>query len=1344
MRILLLIFFAFGNLFALAQHSGVRFVENKGQWEQPVLFKAGIPGGSCYLENDRFTFNFLDSEQLFRRHQAHSGEPVETPLEDFIRGHAYQVIFKNSQLPVLQTRNPSPDYFNYFLGSDPAKWASFARAYETITLEQIYPLTNLKVYTSGDNVKYDFVIQPGGQSENIELEYQGVDNLKIKKGKLIVSTSVNEIIEAKPFAYQLIDGKIIEIECDYQLSEKTIRFAVGDYDKNLPLIIDPELSFSTYSGSTADNFGFTATFDQEGFLYSGSSIFGNGYPTTLGAYQTSWAGGTGAGSLAGNDIGITKYDTSGTSLVYSTYIGGSSDELPHSLIVNQQGELYLYGTTSSPNYPTTGGAFQEVFNGGSAFAPSGVGVSYVNGSDIVVSKLSAAGTDLLASTFIGGTGNDGLSTGTGLKFNYADEMRGEVLFDNDDNVIIVSSTYSADFPVTSEAFQPTIGGNQDGCIIKLDSDLENVLFGTYLGGLQPDAAYAVDVDSENNVIVTGGTVSTDFPVTAGTISGSFNGGSADGYVTILSPDLSEILHSTYYGTNQYDQLYFVQLDNEDNIYVFGQTRGPTGALIQNAAYNVNNGGMLVAKFEPDLSGIIWSTRFGSGASVNPNLSPAAFLVDVCNKIYLSGWGGQTNVSSNPNAGYTTGLPVTADAYQSTTDGSDFYIMVLEEDASALTYASFFGGNQSNEHVDGGTSRFDRSGKIYQSVCAGCGNNDDFPIWPPNAWSPTNQSNNCNNGVFKFDFGLPITIAQFTAYDVCLPEQVSVNNQSSGAVEYNWYVNGELVSDQSNPALDLDEPGSYTITLSAFNAETCNMTDSATQVVNVYPMLELEPIADVNLCDPDTVFLSANTSGTATSFHWSTQPDFSDQINDSPQDSIIAVFPMETTTYYLLVSNGFCEEEESITVTPAPQAEINLSSVPGCDGDTVSIELTNLTPEISFENITWSPSDAILSGQGTPNLEIITSGSYFLTANVLTENGCLLSDSVFIDTDELILQVSPDTTLCNNSQTATLTATTNGVAQSYVWSENPDFSNPINSDGENTIDVSPEETTTYYIQAQNGNCIRNGEVTVFVVDGSAALSPEFTICLHDTLQIEAVNLIPSVELSYLWSPEEEIISGASTSTITVSPEETTVYEVLITTEDGCSFSQSTIVYVSDLGTGGVFASVDPNTIPAGESAVLNAIPNNPDYLYFWNPTGGLANPYAASTLATPEETTTYTVTIIDQTSGGAGNCQKSASVILKVYDFVCGPPNLFLPNAFTPNGDGNNDVLYLRGDNITNMHLAIYNRWGELVFETNNQSVGWDGTHRGKDVDPAVFVYHLEADCGDGQRFIDKGNVTVIR
>lgn len=1344
MRALVLIILIGFNLAGYTQQGGVRFIENKGQWEEQVLLRADIPGGSMYLENDRFTFNFLDSEQLYRRQQAHAGEPIEKPLEDFIRGHAYQVLFKNSQSPTLEKSKPSSDYFNYFIGNDPARWASHARAYESITLKSIYHHTDLKVYTSDGKVKYDLVVFPGGSADSIQLEYHGIDQLNIRKGRLVVVTSINEVIEAKPFAYQLVDNQIKQVKCDYVLEENTVRYIVGSHDPSLPLIIDPELKFSTYSGSTADNFGFTATYDQEGFLYSGSSVFGNGYPVTLGAYQASWAGGTGAGTLMGTDIGITKFDTSGTALVYSTYIGGSSDELPHSLIVNNQGELYLYGTTSSPNFPTTPGAFQNSFAGGTSFAPVGVGVHYVNGSDIIVAKLSASGADLMAATYVGGSGNDGISSGAGLKFNYADEMRGEVLFDNDGNVIIASSTYSADFPVTPDAFQTSIGGSQDGCLLKLDPDLQNLLHSTYLGGSQPDATYAVAVDSDDHLIVSGGTASSNFPTTSGVISSTYNGGTADGYIAKLSPDLSQLVHSTYYGTDQYDQLYFVQLDSEGSIYVFGQTRGSAGLLIENAEYHVDNGGMLVAKFQPDLSNIIWSTRFGSGVSVNPNLSPAAFLVDVCHKIYLSGWGGQTNVSSNSLTGYTTGLPVTPDAYQSTTDGSDFYIMVLEEDASAITYATFFGGNQSNEHVDGGTCRFDRSGKIYQSLCAGCGNNDDFPIHPPDAWSPTNESFNCNLGVFKFDFALPITIAQFSATDVCLPDQISVSNFSSGATAYTWYVNGTAVSTQSNPDLNLTEPGSYTISLTSFNPETCNLSDSVSQVVNIYSEIMLESLVDINLCHPDSTTLTANSWGSATTFHWSTQPNFSNQLNENLTDSVITVFPDQTTTYYIKVSNGFCEKQESITVTPAPHVEISLPEISGCDGDTVHVELINLTPEIAFDQIVWQPEDILISGQGTPNVTLETNGDFYLHVAILTENNCTLLDSVLIETDALLLSVSSDTTICNSDQVAVLTAFPSIDAASIIWSQNPDFSDPLNPEGSAEITVSPDETTTYFVQAQHGNCTRIEQVTVFVVEGGAYLAPEFTICLHDTIQIEAMNMLPSVELIYSWSPQDEIISGAQSSTITVSPNETTVYEVQITTEDGCSFSITTVVYVSNLGADIISATADPHTIPAGTTTELNAVPNHPDYLYVWSPPEGLENPNSATTIASPEETTTYTVTIYDSSAGGTSFCQKSASVLVKVYDFVCGPPNVFLPNAFTPNGDGNNDVLYLRGDNISHIHLAIYNRWGELVFETTDQSVGWDGTFRGKEVDPAVFVYHLEVDCGDGQRFIDKGNITVIR
>lgn len=1325
-----------------AQPNSLRFVENKGQWPSQVLAKSELHAGSYYLEADRFTFNFLDSEQLFRRHQAHSGEPIEKPLEDHLNGHAYQVQFKGCDLGTFTKKSPSQDYFNYFIGDDPTRWASGARAFETLSLEKLYPNIDLKVYAKGAGVKYDFIIHPGGMVDDIQLEYLGIDRMVLKRGKLIVHTSVNKITESEPFAYQVIDGQIQQVSCHYQLTENTVSFAVsGDYNPELPLIIDPELRFSTYSGSTADNFGFTATFDAAGFLYSGSSIFGNGYPTTLGAYQGSWAGGTGAGTLMGTDIGITKYDTSGTSLVYSTYLGGSSDDLPHSLIVNDQGELYMYGTTSSADFPTTSNALDQSYGGGTAFSPFGIGVNYINGSDIVVSKLSADGTALQASTFIGGSSNDGLNTNSGLKFNYADEMRGEVLIDNNGDVIIVSSTFSSDFPVTTGAYQSSIGGGQDGCIVKLDPNLENLLYGTFLGGLQADAIYSVDIDSNNNIVVAGGTTSTNLPTTPGAISAGYNGG-IDGYVSILSTDLSTLIASTYYGTNEYEQIYFVQLDSENNVYIFGQTRGTPGLLIQNVAYSVNNGGMLVAKFDPNLSSVEWSTRFGSGANVNPNLSPAAFLVDVCNKIYLCGWGGATNVAATPNAGYTTGLPITADAFQSTTDGSDFYLMVLEADASAITYATFFGGNLSNEHVDGGTSRFDRSGKVYQSLCAGCGNNDDFPIYPEDAWSPTNNSSNCNNGVFKFDFNLPIVIANFSATNVCLPDPVVVSNLSTNAETQNWFVDGQAAGSGTTPNFDFSQPGTYQIFLEVINSETCNATDTLSQAVTVYPEVSLEPIADVNLCEPEPIVLTANTNGTATSFHWSTNPNFTDQLN-TPLDSAILVSPSSTTTYYIQVSNGPCTQQQAVTVTPAPLAALNLQNNTGCEGDTISVSLENLTPEIGFTSTTWFPEEDILSGQGTNQILVIAEGNQQINISITTDNGCLLVDSVILTSYPLQLELSSDTTLCNDSQSAVLTAFTGGNAESYIWSENSDFSDPLNNPNDSTIVVSPPETTTYYAQVTNGTCQRTAQVTVYVLEGSAELPPEHVICSGDTLQITAVNLIPTIELFYSWSPESDIISGSQTSTITVSPNETTVYFVEITTEDGCVFTQSTVVYVSGLSASLVAATANPNTIPAGQTSVLTAIPNNPLFSYAWSPTDGLESPFSASTLAQPEETTTYTVTIIDPSFDG-GWCKLSASVVLKVYDFVCGPPNVYLPNAFTPNGDGNNDVLYLRGENITSMHLAIYNRWGELVFETRDQAVGWDGTYRDKDVDPAVFVYHLEVDCGDGQQYIDKGNVTVIR
>ena len=236
------------------------------------------------------------------------------------------------------------------------------------------------------------------------------------------------------------------MECKYVLNKNILSYEFPKgYEKKYDLIIDPTLIFSTFSGSFSNNFGYSATFDSKGFLYSGSSAFGSQYPTTLGAYSTTFGGGT-------VDVVLTKFDTTGSFLVYSTYLGGTSDELPHSLIVNNFDELYVMGTTSSTDFPTTTNCFDSTFNGGTPNNLSnGLGVNYTNGSDIFITHLSNDGSNLLGSTYIGGTGNDSSNSTSSnsvdniLRYNYADEIRGEIEVDENNNIYVGTSTRSIDF-----------------------------------------------------------------------------------------------------------------------------------------------------------------------------------------------------------------------------------------------------------------------------------------------------------------------------------------------------------------------------------------------------------------------------------------------------------------------------------------------------------------------------------------------------------------------------------------------------------------------------------------------------------------------------------------------------------------------------------------------------------------------------------------------------------------------------------------------------------------------------------------------------------------------------------
>lgn len=1149
---------AFANLF---------FIENQGQWDKKILFKSEFTGGVLNLENGTFNYNFYDIEKLNElvghHHKfAHYHEEADWTVE----AHCLKVNFENASFKKqnIKTSRAISEYFNYYIGNEPSKWANKVPAFKSIFFENIYNEIDLEIKGQNHSFKYDIIVRPDGKTSEIALLYEGAKNMKIDaKGHLLIQTSLNTIKEHKPYAYQTINGENIEVKCYYQLIDNKISFNFpSGYNKNYDLIIDPFIVFSRYSGSTANNFGYTATYDSEENAYGAGSVFGIGYQTTPGAYDVNFNGGTA-------DVGITKYTPNGLNRIYSTYLGGNETELPHSLVVNSRDELFVFGTTSSFDFPTSANAFDNTYNGGQfANFSNGLGVNYNNGSDIFISRFSSDGTALLASTLLGGNANDGLNTSYNfLHYNYADEIRGEILIDANDNCYIVTCTYSDNFPIVN-GFQNNYNGGLEGVIVKMDENLSQILWSSYLGGNDDDAIFSVVFDNSENLIVAGGTRSLDFPIN-NALQNNFGGGRADGFITKIHPSGSGILSSTYYGTNAYDQIYFIDLNDEDEVYIFGQTTANSGLLIQNADYNKPNGGQLLTKFTPEIDSVIWSTRFG-GESGIPDISPTAFLVDVCDQVFLSGWGGQ-GLGGNNNISGTNGLDITPNAVQSSTDNSDFYFMVLRSDASELIYGSFFGGSQSQEHVDGGTSRFDKKGVVYQAVCAGCGNNQDFPTVPADSIGTWTNNNSCNLGVVKYAFAPPTVIADFSVPPVdCTPLELNFLNQSQTAFNdtsvatFLWTVNDSLI-ESYHLNYFFENPGNYTIKLVAIDSSSCNFADSISKEITV-------------------------------------------------------------------IGNGISTLQVAET----------------CFGVPIQIGVTPInSPNVTY---TWSPE---------------------------------------------------------------------------VFLNNSNISNPL---------VNPTENIEYTLIISNNNCFDTIIQPVTVTVDSVDVFFRENICAGDTVSITASEIPGAI---YTWNPPNLVESGQGTSEAVFIFEENTEVSVSAVNNIGCVAQNSAFVsIITELPD--LEVSANPDTINYLDTAQLLATSIDVDN-FTWNESESLSALDIENPIAFPLETTTYTVNIND------GLCPNKKPITVFVRQAPCIDGRIFIPNAFTPNSDGNNDIFRVRSSiEISDFKLAVYDRWGEPMFQTFNIDEGWDGTFKGITQSPSVYGWYAEGVCPNGEPFFLKGNVTLIR
>jgi Beta-propeller repeat len=487
---------------------------------------------------------------------------------------------------------------NYFTGADPKNWRTNIPTFAKVIQPQAYPGIDVVYYGNQQHIEFDFVVAPGADPQAIRLKVDGTDRLEIDaQGDLLLHVNSGEIKLQRPHIYQEIAGMRRELSGHYVLNAaQEVSFLVGDYDESRSLVIDPVLVYSTYLGGNDDDQAMDIAVDSLGYAYvtgwTGTDI--PNFPTTPGAFQTT------ASPYSQESSFVTKLNTTGSALVYSTYLSGSYNFIRSSSIaVDADGQAYVTGTTNTDNFPTTPGAFQPTFNGSGRLA--------------FVTALNPTGTALLYSTYLGRLSQSG-----------SQEQGSGIAVDALGHAYVTGTTGSPDFPTTPGAFQTTLGGGNDAFVTVLNPIGTGLVYSTYLGGSTPDYSSGIAVDVLGNAYVTGDTYPgfdgmgnppspPDFPTTPGAFQTTPHGVTYEAFVTKLNPTGSGLVYSTYLGGNDGDFSYGIAVDASGSAYVTGSTMSTDFPTTPGAFQTTLSGGsVFVTKLNPTGSSLVYSTYLNNG------------------------------------------------------------------------------------------------------------------------------------------------------------------------------------------------------------------------------------------------------------------------------------------------------------------------------------------------------------------------------------------------------------------------------------------------------------------------------------------------------------------------------------------------------------------------------------------------------------------------------------------------------------------------------------------------------------------------------------------------------------
>lgn len=606
----------------------LRFEPNVGQTDPRVHFFARGGGYTLFL-------TATESVMVLGQHALKAtidGAPQSSPAAvvrmRFAGAHAQ---------PQLEGVSPLPGISNYFIGNDPAQWHTDIVSFAQVRYHDLYPGVDLVYYGKGRDIEYDFVLQPGADPSAIRLKVTGADAATVNaNGELVLTLPGGQLRQQAPVIYQNGPDGAQLVAGGYTVRGDEIRFAVGAYDHARPLIIDPVLVYSTYLGGSG--------LDQANAIDVGTT--GDAYVTGVTASINFPVQGTPQSTLVGGqDLFVTKMSLAGSTLSYSTYIGGVGTDVANDIFVSGAGTAYITGSTDSINYPVVTPTI----------------AAQIGGTDAFLTKLTAAGNGIVYSTYWGSTG---FEEGTGVTVDPAD------------NAYISGNTSAPNFP-TQTPFQAALAGGMDAFMTKFSVAGNSIVYSTYLGGAGDDRAFDMAVADDAAVFVVGSTTSVTFPTTAVSAQPGLAGG-RDGFLTHFSLAGNALLYSTFLGGSGDDEIFSMAIDAPMNAYLTGRTNSsnfPTAAPSQ-PLYGGGVSDAFATKISPNGGARVYSTYLGGAGDDRGE----GIAIDGALNTFITG--------STTSANFPILLP-----FQASLSGpSDAFVTKLDPTGSARVYSTYLGGS----------------------------------------------------------------------------------------------------------------------------------------------------------------------------------------------------------------------------------------------------------------------------------------------------------------------------------------------------------------------------------------------------------------------------------------------------------------------------------------------------------------------------------------------------------------------------------------------------------------------------------------------------------------------------